>query len=251
MQKIRFFLISAILFTAGFFNSCGKNNYEVMVVGVNTENFNEIDILVNALENKKAERIGGVNLYSGKISNKNVAIVEAPVGMGDSAMATTIGINRFHPKNVISEGTSGGHHDDVHINDILLAQNIIDTSSYRGDGSDPSSWELMQPTLHSDETLLKIARNVPNEYGALRKNGTIASGNCWNKGVDFINKLHEKFNEDCEEMECYSVTNVCGYHSIPALSIKVISNNLITDEEYTQEAGKNIQRYVLNVIKAI
>lgn len=250
MQKLRFFLLGTALLTANIFTSCNQNSVDIMILGVNTTDFNEIDILVNSLEGKTNIKIDNINFYKGHIANKNVVVVETPVRTSHAAMAATIGIKHFQPKVVISEGSSGGHHKDVHINHIILAKDIIDAASYEGDGSDPSTWTLQQPILHSNERLLTIANNVTYDIAPI-KSGIVASADSWNIGKEFVNKMHAKFNEDCEEMESYGITSVCNHYNIPSLSIKIISNNLITEEYYTEEASKNLQRYVLNVVKSI
>lgn len=253
MRNIKFIVLSTLLFTCGVFTSCNKTSYDVMVVGVNLSGFEEVDILINSLDNKNKQTIDNINFYTGSIDNKKIAIVESPHGMSEAAMATTIGIKHFNPRCVINEGTAGGHADEswLDINDIILGKDILDMSSYYGDGRNPETWRLQNDTLHSDETLINTAYSIPNPYGEIHKNGIISSSDCWNNNIDFINALHNKFHEDCEEMESYAVTNVCAYYKIPSLSIRIISNNLIKDKPYDETAGKNIQHYTIDVIKAI
>lgn len=247
-------MLSTLFLSLGAFTSCANNvtNVDVMVVGVNDPNplFNEVDILIDSLENKEATTIDNINFYTGKIADKKVTIVESPVGMSASAMTTTIGIKHFNPKAVINEGTSGGHHLTVRNNHIILGKDILDMASYKGDGSEPWTWKLIEPTMHSDEKLLEVASKVKYDYG-VHINGTIACSDVWNTNYDFITKLNSKFHEDCEEMESYGVATVCANYHIPSLAIKIISNNLISGDEFDPAAGKNVQRYTLDVIKAI
>lgn len=258
MRKIKFVVLSTLLFTCGVFTSCSKTAYDVMVVGVNTKDWEEIDLLIEALENRKQENIDGLNFYTGKIGIKNVAIAETPVGMSEAAMTTTIGIKQYHPKCVISEGTSGGHHSQVAIYDIILGKDIYDVSSFKGPADEPSEWEgkykgLNHPILNSNEKLLAIAEDTKYDY-KIKPNGGISSSDCWNTSAEFVNKLHARLDDDCEEMESYGVTNVCGYYKIPSLAIRIISNNVYIedpDPETFKKAADYVQQYTIDVIKAI
>ncbi|MCQ2796505.1 MAG: 5'-methylthioadenosine/S-adenosylhomocysteine nucleosidase [Bacilli bacterium] len=264
MQKIKYIMLSTLFLSLGVFTSCNKPSYDVMVVGVNNgKGWEETSILINSLENKKEEKIDNISFHIGKINNKQVVVVESPIGTSEAAMTTTIGIKQYAPKYVISEGTAGGHHDNINVNDIVLGKDILDISSFKGPGDDPSAWEgkyngLEHPTLQSNENLLKIASEVKCEkVGHITVNGVISSSDCWNTSVDFVNKLYGRYKEDCEEMESYAVANVCKHYNIPSLAIRVISNNLMLGSEegepgeYNPEAGKNGQYYTIDVIKAI
>lgn len=251
MRNIKFIVLSALLFTSGAFTSCNKTSYDVMVVGVKHPTFKETEVLIGNLTNKSELVIDNLNFYAGNIGNKRVVIAETTFGMSEAAMATTIGIKHFSPKAVISEGSAGGHHSNVAPLDIILGKDILDMSSYHGDAwDDPKEWELQNPILNSDAELLKKAYTVENKFGKRIDNGIISSSDAWNTGVDFVNKLHAKFKEDCEEMESYAVANVCANYKIPSLAIKMISNNLITGE-YNWDACSCVQEYTIDVIKAI
>lgn len=267
MKKMKYVLLSTLLLSASLFTSCNKAEM-IMIVGVkSSESFDEIGILVSALDYRNQEEIDGINFYTGKISGKNVVIAQTPVGTSEAAMTTTIGIKQYHPKYVISEGSSGGHHTQAEVHDIILGKDILDIASYEGDISDPEHGgkdgghiTLQHPTLHSDTTLLETASKVEYKVEDINPDvtqGIIASSDCWNKGVNFVNSLHNVFQEDCEEMESYAVANVCKNYNIPMLAIRVISNNLILGSgagepgEFDPKAKENCQHYVLDVVKAI
>ncbi len=252
MQKIKYFLISNLLLLTSLFTSCNNKNYQIMIVGVNEPKFNEIGILISQLSSRKIETIDNINFYTGTIENKSVVIAESPVGMTGAAMTTTIGIKEFSPRYIISEGSCGGHHKDVHLNDIILGQTIYNFASYKGDPQNPGEeFALSSPTLYSDNNLIKIAREIDYQKGKVIENGIISSCDSWNTGKKYISFLHSKFSEDCEEMESYAVTSVANNYKIPSIAIRGISNNIITAEGYTEEAGENVQQFVLDFIKSI
>ncbi|MCQ2753396.1 MAG: 5'-methylthioadenosine/S-adenosylhomocysteine nucleosidase [Bacilli bacterium] len=254
MQKIKFFLLSTLFFSCGVFTSCNKTITDIMIVGVNEDGWNEIAVLLDNLDNAHKQTINSVNFYSGKIDEKNVVVAEAPIGSSEAAMVTTIGIEHFSPKYVITEGTSGGHHTELTYNDIILGKDVLNIASYKGDPSNPSSMELQDPTLHSDQFLLDKAEKVENPISDKSVEcGTISSSDCWNTSKEYVQALHTKFHEDCEEMESYAVLNVCEFYKTPALAIRIISNNITNYEEYKPELkiAENGQKYTIDLIKAL
>ena len=253
MKKMKFVLLSTLLLTSGLFTSCNNTSkVDVMVVGVHhEEDYDEIDILIDNLTNKNKQVVDNLNFYTGNIGKKRVVIAETPLRTSAAAMTTTIGIKQYHPKYVINEGTSGGHHAELTYNDIILGKDILDMASYKGAGDNPDSWELKNPTLHANEALLNTASGIKSEHVGKVVPGIIASSDAWNNDIGFIEKLYKNFGEDCEEMESYAVTTVCDNYKIPSLAIRVISNNTVTGEGFKTEPGKNCQRFVIDVIKGM
>ncbi len=252
MKKMKFVLLSTLLLTSGLFTSCNNTSkVDVMVVGVKHPTFKETEVLIEKLTNKSTRVIDNLNFYIGNIGKKRVVIAETPFGTSEAAMATTIGIKHYSPKYVISEGSAGGHHNQVHPLDVILGKEILDIASYHGDPlGDPKEWELQNPNLKSDDELLEIASTVENKFGNRIDDGVIASSDAWNTGVEFVTKLQGKFKEDCEEMESYAVANVCDNYKTPFLAIKMLSNNLITNEN-DRTACSKVQEYTIDVINAI
>ena len=52
-------------------------------------------------------------------------------------------------------------------------------------------------------------------------------------------------------MESIATYTIGNQQNIPTISIKMISDNSITGEEYNREVGKYLNDYILNYIKTI
>lgn len=253
MQKIKYIVLSTLFLSLGMFTSCNKTTTDVMIVGVNEEGWNEISVLVDNLKNCNKKIINYINFYTGRIDNKNVVVAEAPIGTSEAAMVTTIGIEHFSPKYVITEGTCGGHHVNLTYYDIVLGKDVLNVASYKGEPLNPE--ELQHPTLNSDPVLLSKAKKAkkPIEGIQIKDDGVIASSDCWNTNKEYVETLQKIYHEDCEEMESYAVLNVCAFYETPALAIRMISNNLTRDEPYekNKEVAKQCQLYTIDVVKTI
>ena len=127
-----------------------------------------------------------------------------------------------------------------------------------GEGIDVLEWELLTYkhgddkllALKADDELLEIAKNIAKDY----KKGNVAfgrvgSGDIWNREVDRIVMFNERYNTLCEEMEGFAVFQVAEKYGIPAINIRVISNNEIFGENYDRLSGYNSQEFTINLVK--
>lgn len=255
MRKMKYVMLSTLFLSLGALTSCNKPTTDIMIIGVNENGWNEISVLIDNLDSCRRQTINYINFYSGKINNKNIVVAEAPIGTSEAAMVTTIGIEHFNPQYVITEGTAGGHQDQITYYDIILGDDVLDMASYKGDPSKPEELVLQHPTLHSDPVLLSRARKVKNPKAErkVKDEGVIGSSDCWNTDKEYVMKLHDNLHEDCEEMESYAVLDVCAFYKTPALAIRMISNNVVNGEDYdpTKEVAKQCQLYTIDVIKSI
>ena len=221
------------------------------------------------LVNKKDKTIGNYTFTKGYINNYPVVLVRSLIGMVNSAVATTIGIEHYHPRSIITQGTSGAHNPNLHAGDIVLGENILEIGNYKtsheneGDGYSMDNREypgeemlidgeiIRVTTFHSTESLLNLAYSISYSEGSVYK-GTIASGDIWNREVDMIKHYREIFNTDCEEMEGFAVAQVAYQFDIDYLCIRIISNSeYYNDEVFNSDAGEICQQYTIDVIKGM
>lgn len=69
--------------------------------------------------------------------------------------------------------------------------------------------------------------------------------------ADRIMFLHKKYGILCEDMESISVYTISNLYNVPVISIRVISNNEILNEEYERDLGIESQKIVKELIKVL
>lgn len=228
----------------------------------------EYAILAGALKDPVQTVSGNYTFTAGTLDGTPVVAVRCLMGMENAAAATTLAIERYQPRCVIIQGTSGGHQSEQKIGDIILGENIRDINHFYtphrdlGEGSHPEDWQpdgaemlengelVYRDVFHSDPALLAIAEAVPYEGGTVRR-GTIGSGNIWNRELDRIQHLHETYGTDCEEMEGFAVAQVCAAFGVPMLAVRIISDLEFAPEGNFEAYGAPCQNYCLDVIRAI
>ena len=267
MKKL-FGLIAAILVllfnskVGAMDNSCRQ---PILIQGAMNS---EINLMIEALNNPQEETINGWTFWQGTIQGYPVIVSRTLKGMTNAAVATTLGLERFHPKLIISQGTSGGHDPALYRFDIVLGEKIINYSTFKtkhrdmGQGIELADWELAPVELRlaekyenfdyfiSDSALIDIAKNVSYSHGLVTV-GVISTSNQWNREIDFIKMLHERYGTSVEEMESASVAQVAKAYNIPILAIRVLSDSELNNQGFERIAGQYCQEYTVDVIKAI
>ena len=61
--------------------------------------------------------------------------------------------------------------------------------------------------------------------------------------------LSEKHNVSCEDMELVAIYMVAQNYNIPAMGIKIMSDNELLGEKYEPAVGLYVQEYTYEVLK--
>src|SRR6478736_5085630 len=206
------------------------------------------------LENVKEEKSGNFVFYKGTVDNYPVIVVKTGKGMENTAAATAKAIEKYHPKAIINQGTSGGHDENLNVFDIVLGKRTTNIGSLKtedkkeGEGEDPDAEKARY--YEGDKKLLAAANAVKDTYKKGKVvEGTIGSADTWNNEVDRIKWFHTKYGTSVEEMEGAAAAQIAGSYDVPFLGIRVLSNNKVNNGKYNPNTAAACQDYVYEVIK--
>lgn len=222
----------------------------------------EIGILVRALKNPVVYRHLNYVYIAGTYKDYPVVISRTEEVIPNAAASTALALTNFNPVAVINQGTSGGYLDTLEIGDIVIGSRIVNTSAIKlvyqpaGAGIDITQQEMLGAYAYdknlgkfrdykefaADPTLLKMAESI---RGFDSTTGVIGTTNGWNSNIDYINFLHERYGAICEEMETFSVAQICHGSGVPFIGIRTISNNITNGATYTPGAAVSSQTFVL------
>jgi adenosylhomocysteine nucleosidase len=234
----------------------------------------EVKKFASRLDNVSVERVGGWTFWRGTLQGYPVIVSKTMKGLSNSAAATAIAAERFHPVAIINQGTAGGHVPELHVYDIVLGKYAVNMGAFKtayrkpGQGSDFPGWTPLDllvsedsagedPNAHTmrrfpgNEQLLAAAERVKDLYRKGRVvEGVIGSGEIWNSELDRIQWFHRKYGTSVEEMETASAAQIATFFQIPFLGIRVLSNNITNGGTYDAKTGEACQEYVYDVVKA-
>jgi len=231
----------------------------------------ETKILVHALKNPVAYRELNYLFVAGTYKNYPVVVARTEQGISNAAASTALAIKKFNPVAVINQGTAGGMVPTLHRNDIVIGSKSFPVAaiktaySPKGAGVDfkqqirrgtfayDEAKKIFQPCgeYPADKTLLDVAEKV----AAANKNfnvttGAISSADWWMDWVDYVSFLHETYGVTCTEMETASAAQICHNAGVSFIGIRVISDNVSGNEEYSFAPADTCQNFVLLVTES-
>lgn len=232
----------------------------------------EIRHLLQSLNDYREEELFGFSFFVGTHQKHPVIIAKTYQGMTNAATSTTLSIEHFSPALIINQGICGGHSPLLHRGDILLGKEIMNYSNLKIGMTDSGNpllgcssigCEVFSPAapatsnkkincFYSHPDLLSIAQSCPhpNSHGHILT-GKIASADAWLDRKDLITLMHETFGTCGEDMETASVAQLCHCFSVPLLSIRMLSNTRVHDEEYDETVAETLQEYTMRVVDEI
>ncbi|MBC6973398.1 5'-methylthioadenosine/S-adenosylhomocysteine nucleosidase [Bacillus sp. Xin] len=233
----------------------------------------EAEKFAKKLKDVKEEKSGTFVFYKGTVDNYPVIVAKTGKGMENTAAATAIAIEKYKPKAIINQGTSGGHDPNLNVFDIVLGKKVANIGSLKttnmdeNQGMDPSKWismDLMASEgsagedpndekiryYEGDKDLLAAANAVKDKYTKGKVvEGTIGSADLWNNEVDRIKWFHTKYGTSVEEMEGAAAAQIAKAYDVPFLGIRVLSNNKTNNGKYNPNTASANQEYVYEVVK--
>ena len=79
----------------------------------------------------------------------------------------------------------------------------------------------------------------------------LGSGDLFSREIDRIHWMQEKKGELCEEMESVGTYECCRRFGVPCIGVRVISNNELTGEPFTDLVAGDLQRWLLGQIACL
>ena len=233
----------------------------------------EVRALVNLLEHPLETRVQGWTFWTGALNGYPIVISKTGKGGSNTAAATALGIERFHPLAIINQGTAGGHDPMLHVADIVLGAESVNIGSFktgsraRGAGTDFAEWKPMDllfsegsagqtpeawtmRRFKADPSLLESANGPRTQYTRGKVvTGVIGSSDIWNSELDRIARLHDEFGTSVEEMETAPAAQVAAASQVPFLGIRILSNNITNGDAYNGQTAELCQTFVAQVVR--
>ncbi|MYL64047.1 5'-methylthioadenosine nucleosidase [Bacillus hwajinpoensis] len=233
----------------------------------------EAEEFAQKLENVTEETSGSFVFYKGTVDDYPVIVAKTGKGMENTAAATAVAIEKYNPRAIINQGTSGGHDPELEVFDIVLGKRTTNTGSLKtvnlneDEGIKPTEWKPMDLLasegsagedpdaeniryFEGDSDLLAAANAVKDDYQKGKVvEGTIGSADVWNNEIDRINWFHEKYGTSVEEMEGAAGAQIAQAYDVPFLGIRILSNNKVNGGEYNPNTAEANQEYVYKVVQ--
>lgn len=218
----------------------------VAIIGAMEE---EVVLLQAKLENKDVKVIKNLEVYTGLLNGKEVAVVKCGIGKVNAALCTQMLIDNFDIESVINTGVAGGLNPTLGIGDIVISKKAVQHDFNTVMLGDPvgyiSRMGMKDCYFPADEKLIKSAMLAAEELENIKYVvGTVASGDQFIAAKEAKDKIKKNFDADCAEMEGAAIAHACYVNNVPFVIIRAISDNAdesadMSFEEFTHLAAKN------------
>ena len=187
----------------------------------------EVETIKSLMENKTAEKIGGVEFVKGTLHGKDIVIAVCGIGKVAAAMCTQIMILKYSPDRIINTGVGGSLSTKLAIGDIAVAESLVQHDMDTSPLGDPIGLisGLNMVNIPADKAvadlLLEGIKTLENVKGL---SGVIASGDQFISSDEKKKFITENFNAIVCEMEGASIAQVCYSNGVPFGVVRAVSD---------------------------
>ena len=224
------------------------------IIGAMAVETNAIKALI---ENKKTERVSGIEFVSGKLYGKDVVVAQCGIGKAFAAICAEAMILKYSPDRIINVGVAGTLSDKVGLLDTAVSTAVVQHDMDTSPLGDPvgliSGINIVE--IPASEALADEICNAGARIGLNCAKGVIASGDQFiadKKKKDFI---RDTFGAIACEMEGASVGHVCYVNGVDFAVIRCISDNADSEAgemDYPtlcEKAAENSQKLLEELFK--
>ncbi len=180
----------------------------------------EIGLLKKRMERVEKGRAGKSRFFRGRLSGKELVLVESGIGYSRATKACIHLIEHFSPMAIFSFGLAGSVDVSTRTGDIFLATHLLRMRDTRTLG--------VQEIYKLDEELLFNTLNILNKYNLEFKSGKVLTV------PRFVFKLQERHRIGHEigvkavDMEGAAIAAQARRHRIPVMAFRLISDDMST-----------------------
>jgi adenosylhomocysteine nucleosidase len=234
----------------------------------------ELVLLQVQLQHKKDTVIQHIHFTEGILNGRRVVLAQTGIGKVNAAIATTLMLENFQPREVIFTGIAGGTNPALFPGDIVIAAQtahhdygtITPDSMLVRSTRNPFTMQENPVFFNCDSNLVKVAllaakslslEKIEGKSGKRTPqviSGIIVSGDVFISSSAMTQHLRSRFKADATEMEGAAVAQACWQQKTPFLVIRSLSddagNNASMDvRSFYEIAARNSASLVIALMK--
>lgn len=217
----------------------------------------ETSYLLEKFKPSAIESYAGFYFFIADYKDIKIIISQTKIGIINASEATAIGILKFKPDIVISQGSAGGARRDVFVGDIIIGESAVYINDFKtlvkaeGCGSNSLEWipnEKRSYRINATDWLVEIAKEMLSDKIKVE---CLGSGDLFSRECDRINYLTGCFGHVSEDMETAASYKVCEDFGVPHIAFRVISNNELVGLPMDKTTHKIVQEFTINFIEKL
>lgn len=197
---------------------------DIGIIGALAE---EVSGIISLLTEHGTETVGGVEIHTGKIGDKNIAITRSGVGKVFAALAAEAMIIAVSPSLLVNTGVGGALADTLHTADVVIADRLCQHDMDTSPLGDPKGLisGINRIYFDADSRAVEILSAAAKEEGIGCLVGTVASGDRFVASSEEKKRILDDFSAVACEMEGAAIAQVAFVNSTPFAVIRAISDS--------------------------
>lgn len=206
----------------------------------------EVDGLKALMEGAEITTKAGLEFISGKISDRDVVLLECGVGKVNAAVGTQIMIDLYKPDVVINSGIAGSLTKRLTVGDMVISSDCVEHDINCTELGEPRGqinfFDEKRIGIPADKAVVDKLAECCQNLGAHVQVGRIATGDIFITYRAKREFIAFEFDALCCEMEGAAVGHVCYMNKVPFAILRSISddfkfNKVENYEEFGQLAA--------------
>ena len=199
-----------------------------MLLGIIGAMEKETDALISQMEDTEETVTAGIRYVTGTLMGRKVVLSRCGIGKVHAAMCAVGMIERYHPDAVLNIGVAGGLLPELHIGDIVVAQNAVQHDADTSALGDPVGYVSGLPGVYmpADGALAEKILLAAREEGLACVQANITTGDQFIDSLDKKRYLASQFGAGACDMEGGAVAQVCLESGTPYAAFRAISDTL-------------------------
>lgn len=221
----------------------------------------ELDYLLEALKPNDKITESGFTFYECEYNGYPIIISQTKEGEVCAAIATVLAIKKYNPAFIINQGTAGAFAMHLNIGDVIVGKRICYISQFATEPDKET--EPLNPWKRAEYRTIdgdKMSYNCDEQFlswlegrKSLRQETVyfdiVGTGDVWTKSPDLIKKYNREYGITCEAMECTGVYFAANSMGVPAVTIRVISNNEVMGQTFDEKTSIHSQKLSLEIAR--
>jgi len=201
----------------------------------------EVALIHDRILQKKELIFQNIRFTTGLLNGRRVVLAQTGMGKVNAAIATTLLIEHFNPREVLFTGIAGGTDPELSPGDLVIGSlvayhdygTITPDSMFLRSTRNPVSMQENPIYFASTPSLVMLAQKVSDKLvlhqigGRSPKivTGTIVTGDVFVSSRKTTQYMHQKMNAEATEMEGAAIAQTCWQQKVPFVVIRSLSDD--------------------------
>ena len=199
-------------------------NVDIGIIGAMDD---EVRELISRLDERRTERVSGIEFNVGKLYGKNVVVAKCGVGKVFAAICAEAMIIKYAPALVVNTGVGGALDKSLRPLDIVFAEKVVQHDMDTSPIGDPVGLisGINRVYFETDKRALEVLNGAAEELKIKHLTGIVATGDKFIAEKADKDRITSLFGATACEMEGGAIAHTAFVNDTPFMVVRAISDS--------------------------